>query len=368
MTKLRQLFDEQGQSPWLDNLTRASLRDGTLARFVEDGIRGVTANPTIFARAIEGSDAYDEQFATLIAAGASVDGAYWGLVIDDVRDALAILRPTFDASDGADGFVSIEVAPELAHDTEGTITAAKSLHTRIDEPNLFVKIPATAEGVAAIRAMTAEGRSINVTLIFSLSRYQEVIEAYLAGLEDHARAGGHLADVHSVASFFVSRVDTEVDRRLDAIGTPEALALRGRAAVAQAKLAYRLFSERFGDERWAELAGLGAHRQRPLWASTSTKDPTYEDTLYVDSLIGAQTVNTLPETTIAAFEDHGTVARSIDRDVDGAGSVLDQLADVGIDMDDVGVTLEHQGVAAFHESFTHVLETLDAKARLLAAP
>ncbi len=368
MTKLRQLFGEQGQSPWLDNLTRSSLRDGTLARFVEDGIRGVTANPTIFARAIEGSDAYDEQFAELITAGASVDGAYWDLVIDDVRDALAILRPTFDDSNGPDGFVSIEVAPELAHDTEGTITAARDLHNLIDQPNLFVKIPATAEGVAAIRAMTAEGRSINVTLIFSLSRYHEVIDAYLTGLEDHARAGGNLADVHSVASFFVSRVDTEVDRRLDAIGTPEALVLRGRAAVAQAKLAYQLFTDRFGDERWSELANRGAHRQRPLWASTSTKNPAYADTLYVDDLIGTHTVNTLPENTIAAFEDHGTVARTIDHDVEDSASVLDRLADVGVDMEDVGVALEDQGVAAFHESFAHVLDTLDAKARQLATP
>ncbi len=369
MTRLQQLFVEQGQSPWLDNLTRSSLRDDTLARFVKEGIRGVTANPTIFARAIEGSDAYDEQFSRLITAGASVEAAYWDLVIDDVRDALAILRPTFDASNGADGFVSIEVAPELAHDTEGTIiTAARDLHTLIDHPNLLVKIPATAEGIAAIRAMTAEGRSINVTLIFSLSRYQEVIDAYLAGLEDHARAGGNLADVHSVASFFVSRVDTEVDGRLDAIGTPEALVLRGRAAVAQAKLAYQMFSERFGDERSSELATHGAHRQRPLWASTSTKNPAYADTLYVDNLIGSNTVNTLPETTIAAFEDHGTVARTIDLDVDDAASVMARLADVGIDMEDVGVTLEDHGAAAFHDSFAHVLDTLNAKARQLATP
>ena len=306
MTKLRRLYDVQGQSPWLDNLTRTYLRDGTLARFVDDGIRGVTANPTIFARAIEGSDAYDQQFASLTAGGTNVESAYWELVIDDVRQALELLRPTFNGSAGTDGFVSIEVAPELARDTQGTITAARDLHTRIDEPNLFVKIPATAEGIPAIRTMTAEGRNINVTLIFSLSRYGEVIGAYRSGLEEYAGAGGDVGGVHSVASFFVSRVDTEVDQRLEAIGTDEALELRGQAAVAQAKLAYRLFTERFSGPRWQRLARLGAHLQRPLWASTSTKNPTYPDTLYVDQLIGPNTVNTLPEPTIAAFEDHGT--------------------------------------------------------------
>ena len=366
MTNLQRLLAEQGQSPWLDNLTRSYLRDGTLARFVADGIRGVTANPTIFAKAIEGSDAYDEQFAALIADGRSVTDAYWDLVIADVRDALALLRPTFDASSGTDGFVSIEVAPELARDTDATITAARDLHLRIDQPNVFVKIPATAEGIPAIAAMTAEGRSINITLIFSLSRYREVIEAYLSGLEQYARAGGDLSTVHSVASFFVSRVDSEVDRRLDTIGTPEALDLRGRAAVAQAQLAYQLFDEQFTGTRWTEIAARGAHRQRPLWASTSTKNHSYSDTLYVDNLIGPDTVNTLPETTITAFEDHGTIARTIDRDVDDAAAVLARLAQVGVDMDDVGLTLEGQGVASFHASFAHVLDTLSTKAPRLA--
>jgi transaldolase len=365
VTRLHRLFDEQRQSPWLDNLTRTYLREGTLARFVEDGIRGVTANPTILARAIEGSDAYDQQFAALTAAGAPVDEAYWDLVIDDIREALALLRPTFDSSGGADGFVSIEVAPELAHDTDGTITAARDLHLRIDEPNVFVKIPATAEGIPAIQAMTAEGRSINITLIFSLPRYRQVMDAYRSGLEDFVRAGGNPQAVHSVASFFVSRVDSEVDRRLDDIGSTEALALRGRAAVAQAQLAYQLFRDQREDERWTELFARGAHPQRPLWASTSTKNPEYADTLYVDSLIGPDTINTLPETTIAAFEDHGTLARTIDADVKDAEAVLDGLARVGVDMDDVGRTLEEQGVASFHESFGRVLDTLATKAEEL---
>jgi transaldolase len=371
MTKLHRLYGEQGQSPWLDNLTRPYLRDGTLARLVADGIRGVTANPTIFARAIEGSDAYDEQFAALSAAGRAVPDAYWDLVTADIVDALALLRPTFDASGGGDGFVSIEVAPELARDTDGTVAAARELHERIARPNLFVKIPATAEGVPAIEAMIADGRSINITLIFSLPRYEQVIEAYLSGLETLAGRGGELSAVHSVASFFVSRVDTEVDRRLDTIageasGTAgEAIALRGRAAVAQARLAYQLFRERFAGERWERLAAQGARPQRPLWASTSTKDPALPDTLYVDSLIGPDTVNTLPESTIDAFEDHGTVSRSIDTDLDDATEVMDRLAAVGVDLDDVGRTLEEQGVASFHDSFAHVLNTLDGKLRQL---
>ena len=366
MTKLQRLSNEQGQSPWLDNLTRVYLRDGTLGRLVADGIRGVTANPTILAKAIEGSDAYDEQFAALIAQGRPVLDAYWDLVVDDIGGALGVLGPTFDSSAGTDGFVSIEVAPELARDTDTTIAAARRLHERIDQPNLFVKIPATGEGVPAVQAMIAEGRSINITLIFSLARYAEVIDAYLAGLETLAEGGGDLASVHSVASFFVSRVDTEVDRRLEVIGTSDALALRGQAAVAQAKLAYWLFGDRFAGDRWERLAARGAQVQRPLWASTSTKNPSYPDTLYVDSLIGPDTVNTLPEATIAAFEDHGTIARTIDSGVAHAGAVMDRLAEVGVDMDDVGRTLEDQGVGSFHQSFAHVLQALEHKARQLA--
>jgi transaldolase len=367
MTMLRRLYQEQGQSPWLDNLTRVYLRDGTLGRLVAEGIRGVTANPTIFARAIEGSDAYDEQFAARIAQGRLVTDAYWDLVTDDIIDALGVLRPTFDASGGTDGLVSVEVAPELARDTAATIAAARQLHERIAEPNLLVKIPATGEGVPAIQAMTAQGHSINITLIFSVARYAEVIDAYLAGLETLAQGGGDLASVHSVASFFVSRVDTEVDRRLGAIAGSHALALRGRAAVAQAKLAYRLFGDRFSGPRWEALAARGAQVQRPLWASTSTKHPASPDTRYVDGLIGPDTVTTLPEATIAAFEDHGTLAPSLTSGVGDAEAVMDTLAEVGVDIDDVGRTLEDQGVAGFHESFAHVLQVLEGKARQLAA-
>lgn len=368
MTKLQQLFGEYGQSPWLDNLTRPYLRDGTLARMVADGIRGVTANPTIFARAIEGSDAYDDQFRALISKGGAVPDAYWELVVTDVKDACAVLRPTFDASRGTDGFVSIEVAPELARDTQATAAAARELHQRLALPNAFVKIPATAEGIPAIRTMISEGHSINITLIFSLGRYVEVIDAYLAGLEAFAATGGDLTTVHSVASFFVSRVDTEVDHRLDALATEEVRGLKGKAAVAQAKLAYELFRERFSGERWNDLVALGARVQRPLWASTSTKNPDYADTLYVDDLIGPDTVNTLPEGTIAAFEDHGRLVRTLDAHVDDARETMSRLAAVGIDMDDVGLTLEDHGVASFHQSFQDLLVTLDAKAQQLVSP
>jgi transaldolase len=366
MTTLERLYSEYGQSPWLDNLTRGYLHDGTLKRLIAEGIRGVTANPTIFTKAILGSADHDEQFAALTAAGRPLEDAYWRLVVDDVTAALAVLRPVFDSSGGTDGFVSAEVAAELARDTEATLVAARALHERIAAPNLFVKIPATVEGVPAIRAMIAEGRSVNITLIFSLARYGEIIEAYLSGLEAFVERGGDPSRVHSVASFFVSRVDTEVDRRLETAGTRAALALRGQVAIAQAKLAYRLFRERFAGERWQRLAALGARPQRPLWASTSTKNPAYPDTRYVDELIGPDTVNTLPEVTIAAFTDHGRLARTIDTEVEEAADVMRRLAAVGVDMDNVGLALEEQGVASFHDSYQQVLAALAAKADQLS--
>ncbi len=364
MTKLQRLFSEQGQSPWLDNLKRGYLTSGELTRFIEEGIRGITSNPTIFQKAIAGQAAYDDQFRELIERKAPVDHAYWDLVIDDVETALALMRPIYEESAGGDGFVSLEVAPGLANDTEGTIASARDLHQRIDEPNLLVKIPATPAGIPAIRQMIAEGRSINVTLIFSLERYDEVIEAYLSGLE---ACEGDLSRVHSVASFFVSRVDTEVDRRLSKIGTDEACALRGKAAVAQAKLAYELFCKRFRGPRWDALSDRGARVQRPLWASTSTKNPEYPDTLYVDSLIGPDTVNTMPEATIDAFERRGTVACTVNRGLDQARQVMEDLARVGVDMADVSRTLEEEGVASFAKSFDELMSTLGDKAAELAA-
>jgi transaldolase len=366
MTRLHELYDQQGQSPWLDNLKRSYLLDGTLATRVREGVRGVTSNPTIFAKAIEGEDTYDSEFAELITS-ASVVEAYWTMACDDVRNALTVLGEVFDASGGTDGFVSLEVAPDLAHDTSGTTLAARWLHTRIDRPNLFVKIPATAEGIPAIHQMISAGRSINITLIFSLERYAEVIEAYLSGLEVLAATGSSLEATNSVASFFVSRVDTEVDRRLEAIGSPEALALRGKAALAQAQLAYAQFSEAFAGPRWEALAAKGARLQRPLWASTSTKNPAYPDLLYVDNLIGPHTVNTLPDATMAAFLDHGTIARTVDANVDVARAVLDGLAAVGVDLADVAATLEAEGVAAFAKSFDELMQALTDKAATLAA-
>jgi transaldolase len=369
MTRLNDLFDHEGQSPWLDNLRRDWLQDGTLAGLVDDGIRGVTSNPTIFAKAIAGQDTYDDQFKSLIAT-TSVEDAYWDLVVDDINAALTILRPVYDSSDGGDGYVSVEVAPSLAHDTQGTITAARGLHQRIDQPNVLVKIPATAEGVAAIRQMISEGRSINVTLIFSLSRYDDVIEAYLSGLEAYAASGAtDLSTVASVASFFISRVDTEVDRRIEAAAEgsdrPALLDLRGQAAVSQARQAYRLFTERFSGPRWEALAAKGAHAQRPLWASTSTKNPDYPDLLYVDTLIGPGTVNTMPDGTIDDFLDHGTVARTIDTHLDEADRVIGELAEAGIDIEDVAATLEAEGVASFAKSFDELMQSLTDKANTL---
>ena len=364
MTRLQRLYSEQGQSPWLDNLKRGYITSGDLSRLIDEGIRGITSNPTIFQKAIAGQAEYDDQFRGLIEGEKSVDDAYWEMVISDVTYALDLLRPLYDESAGGDGFVSIEVAPGLAHDTEGTIASARELDDRISQPNLLVKIPGTEAGIPAIRRMIGEGRSINVTLIFSLERYADVMEAYLAGLED---CEGDLGRVHSVASFFVSRVDTEVDRLLQKIGTDEALALRGKAAVAQAKLAYELFTEKFRGERWDALSDQGARLQRPLWASTSTKNPAYPDTLYIDSLIGPDTINTMPDATIDAFERRGTVACTINKNIDEAHQVMDDLAKVGVDMTDVGRTLEEEGVASFSKSFDELMGTLGEKAAELTA-
>lgn len=367
-THLHTLFERYGQSPWLDDLTRGYLTGGELSRWVSAGIRGVTSNPTIFQRAIAGSNDYDQQFADLTRAGFSVDETYWQLVTDDITAALAVLRPVYDASSGADGFVSVEVAPDLAHDTAGTIAAARALHDRIGQPNLFVKVPATTAGIAAIQQLVAEGRKINVTLVFGLPRYAEVIEAYLAGLEQLAARDPHtdLSTVPSVASFFVSRVDTVVDQRLSQLGTVEATRLRGQAGIAQAQLAYQLFTERFTGPRWDALVARGARVQRPLWGSTSMKDTLQPDTRYVDELIGPDTVTTMPPATIAAVVDHGSPERTVDRDVAGAHDVLDRLAGLGIDLAEVSATLETEGVSSFIQAFSALSGVLAAKAITLA--
>lgn len=372
MTTLNDLFEQQGQSPWLDNLRRDHVRGGQLAGLVDQGIRGVTSNPTIFAKAIAGEAAYDEQFGDLLA-DHSVEEAYWELVATDITEAAAVLLPVHRHSDGIDGFVSVEVAPALAHDTQGSLESARQLHRRIDRPNVFVKIPATAEGVPAVRSALAEGISINVTLIFSLDRYVEVMEAYLAGLEDAVDRGiTDLSPIRSVASFFVSRVDTEVDRRLQVLADQADgerrsayLAAQGTAAVAQARAAYQLFHRTFSGPRWDALASRGARVQRPLWASTSTKNPAYPDLKYVDSLIGPDTVNTMPDETVGAFLDHGTVARTVDTDPDAPRRELDTLGELGIDLADVARVLEDQGVASFAGSFDDLLQALEEKATAL---
>jgi transaldolase len=366
MGRLNDLFDVHGQSPWLDNLKRGWITSGDLETWVSRGVRGITSNPTIFQKAIADSADYDDQFSSLSRGGTPVEDAYWTMVKADIEDALRILRPVYDESDGLDGYVSVEVAPSLARDAEGTYESAKELWEAIDEPNLYVKIPGTAEGLEAIRRSIAEGRNINVTLLFGIERYGQVIEAYQSGLEQLVAAGGDPSHVSSVASFFISRVDTLVDRRLTEIGTDEALATKGKAAIANARLAYQLFLERFSGARWEQLAAKGAKVQRPLWASTSTKDPSYADTMYVDTLIGPDTVNTMPDNTLLAFDDHGALARTVDADPDADRALFERLAGFGIDMEEVAATLEDEGVAAFSKSFDELLGTLAAKADALS--
>ncbi|MDA8264961.1 MAG: transaldolase [Actinomycetota bacterium] len=374
MTKLHDLYTKGGQSPWIDNLKRSYLTSGHLAELIGQGVRGLTSNPTIMAKAIEGGAEYDRQFEESMTRHNDVNGAYWDLVVTDVVDALEMFSALYEASDRGDGFVSIEVAPGLARDTAGTISAARELHQRIARPNVLVKIPATAEGLPAIRQMISEGRSINVTLIFSIERYEEVIEAYQSGLEELVAAGGDPALVASVASFFVSRVDTETDRRLEAVAAlrarsrvaDKALALRGKAAVAQARLAYETFERLFSGQRWEQLAGRGARPQRPLWASTSTKNPKYPDLAYVDTLVAPHTVNTMPEETLECVLDHGKVSVMGGAELDDAKGVLYDLADVGVDLEDVARLLEEEGVASFAKSFDGLIEKLTDKAANLA--
>lgn len=365
MNRLQRLSREFGQSPWLDNLQRSDLESGRLAQLRDRGVRGLTSNPTIFQRSITASNDYDAQFHTLLDEGCDPIESYWRLVASDIDAACDVFAPVHRESSGADGHVSVEVDPGLAHDTTATADAAFALHRTIGRDNLMVKIPATLEGLDAIQAVIAAGESVNVTLIFGLDRYRAVVESYLAGLEDLAvDPDADLSAVAGVASFFVSRVDTEVDQRLEQIGTNRALALRGTAALTQARLAYRIFGEQFSGPRWQRLAARGARPQRLLWASTGTKNPSYSDVLYVDGLIGPQTVNTLPESTLEAFDDHGTLDRTLEVASDRLDEQWTTLAEVGIDMSDVAETLESEGVAAFRASFDSLLETLQDKARL----
>ncbi|MBV9487259.1 MAG: transaldolase [Frankiaceae bacterium] len=364
---LKQLT-EAGVAIWLDDLSRDRLVTGTLSEMIRDShVVGVTTNPTIFQKAISGSDSYDGQIHDLAIRGISVGESLRALTAWDVREACDTFRAAYDASNGVDGRVSIEVSPALANQTEQTVAEARSLWWLVDRPNLFIKIPATKAGIPAIEQVLAEGISVNVTLIFSLERYGEVIDAFMSGLERARSAGYDLATLGSVASFFISRVDSEVDARLDKIGSNDAKKLRGKAAIANARLAFKLYEEKFDSDRWRALEAAGAKRQRPLWASTSTKDPSYEDTMYVVELVAAGTVNTMPEATIRAVADHGVITGDTIRPhYTEAEQVMSDLAAVGIDYDDVVQVLEDEGVEKFDASWNELIESTEAELKRLA--
>jgi transaldolase len=372
--RVKQLFDEQRQSPWLDYIRRDMLLDGRMQRYVtDDGIRGVTANPTIFEKAIGAGSDYDEQMRKMVRDGIPAGDQFEHLAVVDLRMATDILRPVYDASGGSDGFVSIEVSPDKAFHTEDTIAEAKRWWSIVERPNLFVKIPATDEGIPAIEQCIADGVNINITLIFAIEFYERVMEAYIRGLERRLEAGHDLRDVNSVASFFVSRVDTAADKLIEAKAAAasgdDARKLRsllGKAAVANAKVAYRRFLDVFGSARFKALAEHGAKVQRPLWASTGTKNEAYSDILYVQELIGPDTVNTMPPQTIDAFRDHGEVRRTIDEHYDDAVRVLEDLERAGISMVEITDQLQAEGVEAFSKSFATISETLERKVAAIA--
>ena len=365
---LRQL-GEHGQSVWLDNLSRQLIESGELRRMMdEDGISGITSNPAIFAAAISGSDLYDDQIRSLAASDRDDIALYEALAIDDIRAAADLLRSAYDRSEGGDGFVSLEVNPHLARDTGATLAEAERLWQAVERENALIKIPGTPEGVPAIEEALYRGITINGTLLFSLEAYSAVMQAHLKALERRRSDGLPLERIASVASFFLSRIDTQVDKRLDAIGGERARALRGQAAVASAKAAYRLWQETYAGARWEDLAAAGARVQKPLWASTSTKDPDYPDTKYVEPLVGKQTVNTMPEATIDAFRDHGRVVPgSVEQGVEEALDVPARLAALGVDLDEVTDALVEEGIAKFEQPFDALLENLREKRSKLAA-
>jgi len=351
-----------GQSVWLDSLSREMLETGELAKLMQDdAVTGVTSNPTIFQKALAGGDWYDEQLKELLKTEDDPKEIFIALSAQDVGNACDLMTDVWDNGAGLRGYVSIEVDPRLAYDTEGTYDEAKRLHELIDKPNLYVKIPGTKPGLPAIEDMIAAGRSINITLLFSQQRHREVMEAYLRGLERLVASGGDPRKVSSVASFFVSRVDTEADKRLEAIGSDAALALRGKLAVANARLAYQNWQEVFSGERWQFLASKGASKQWCLWASTSTKNPAYPDTLYVDTLVGPESINTMPLETIEAFQEHGTVALTVEEGLEEAHSLFRELDSAGVDVEDVTDTLEEEGVEKFDDSLEELFDGIRAK-------
>ena len=352
-----------GQAIWLDFIRRSFLDSGELGKLVGKGLRGVTSNPSIFQKAITASTDYDAAVERLVGEGSSVNDIYEALAIQDIRRACDIMQPVYGSTDGLDGYVSLEVNPKLAYDTEGTVMEARRLSSLVDRPNVMIKVPATPEGIPAIETLTGEGININVTLIFSLQQYEDSAMAYIHGLEKLAAANVDFSRVASVASFFVSRVDGKIDPKLAALGNKE---IQGKIAIANARMAYHRFGELFSGPRWDKLAAQGARVQRPLWGSTSTKNPDYPDTLYVDELIGPHTVNTLPPETLDAFLDHGNAARTVDADVEQARQDLAQLADLGIDLGDVTSQLLGEGVDAFADSFDELMSGIAEKAAALA--
>jgi transaldolase len=363
-SRLHQL-SELGQSVWIDSLSRGWLKTGALARWMdEDALTGVTSNPTIFQKAMSEGEWYDDQLREVMKQEDDLKEVFLQLAIVDIEEACDLFRSVWDGGKGKDGYISMEVDPNLAYDTDATIEEATRFHDWVERPNLYVKIPATEPGLPAIEEMISRGRNINVTLIFSVERHKEVAESYIRGLERLVEAGGDPAQVGSVASYFVSRVDTEADRRLDEVGHPE---LKGKLAVANAKLAYQNYKEIFSGDRWEALAEKGATSQWCLWASTSTKNPEYRDVLYVEELIGPDTVNTMPRETIEAFQDHGVVELTLEKDLDEARRVFEEIAEAGVVYDDVTDTLEREGVQKFIDSFTELMEGIAGKRGQLAA-
>jgi len=356
----------RGQSVWFDTLSRDLVKTGELKKMMdEDAVTGVTSNPSIFQKALSQGDAYDDDMKKLLEETDDPTEIFFSLALQDIRDACDVLKPAYDAAGGADGYVSMEVLPGLAYDTERTFEQARWIATEVERPNLMVKIPATMPGLPAIEDCTAHGTSINITLIFSLERYKAVVEAYLRGLERLIAGGGDPSTVASVASFFVSRVDTEADKRLEALGNTD---LRGKLAIANAKLAYAHFLEAFSGPRWEYLEGKGASKQRCLWASTSTKNPSYRDVMYVEELIGPDTINTMPLETVRAFQDHGVIrGDTVLEGVDEARRLLEQLREAGLDYDDVVETVEAEGVEKFSDAFDEIVDGIRAKRSTLAA-
>jgi transaldolase len=363
---IKQLHAE-GQSVWQDDISRDMLNSGLLQQRIDEvGIRGVTSNPSIFQKAIAAGDAYDEDIIRLLGDNLAVEEIFQTLAVKDIQDACDLFRPIYDESNGEDGFVSLEVLPSLARDTQGTLDNARILWSAVDRPNLMVKVPGTIEGAPAIEELLYEGLNINVTLLFSLENYERVARAYISALIRRNDEGKPIDHIASVASFFVSRVDTAADKLLDSVGTEEALALKGKVAVANAQLAYEVFQKLFGSDQWRTLEAAGARVQRPLWASTGTKNPDYSDVLYVETLIGPDTVNTMPVPTIEAFLDHGTVARTVDADYAAAHAVVKGLAEVGVSLEEITAKLETDGIDTFSASFDDLLAGVEGKRQSLA--